>query len=86
MTKGEEVKVKTHYDLLGNDVYGKTGIYVSTTASTHKLLVYFPEFEEWGEFLIDDVERISPGVVNAENIKFIKHVKKLEFTLTAIAC
>ena len=51
-----------------------------------KMLVYFPKLKEWGEFLDDQVERISPGVVKTKNAKFAKSVRKLEYTLTSLAC
>ena len=36
MTRGEELRVKIHYDLFDNDVYKKIGVYVSTDPSTQK--------------------------------------------------
>jgi hypothetical protein len=77
MTRGEELKIKIHYDLFGFDVYKKIGTYISTSPSSQKLLVYFPNSGEWGEFLIDQVERIDPDVVSAKNSEFIKCVQKL---------
>ena len=81
MTKGEELKINIHYDLLGIDVYKERGVYVSTTSSSQKLLVYFPDSGEWGEFLIDQVERVDPDVVSTENAEFISCVRKLEYSL-----
>ena len=85
ISSGEELRVKIHYDLLGSDVYNKIGVYVSTDPTSKKLLVHFPEFEEWGEFLVNQVERINPGVVSTDNVKFVSRVKKLEYTLLSIA-
>ena len=86
MTCGEELKIKIHYDLFDNDVYKKIGIYVSTDPNTQKMLVYFPKLKEWGEFLDGEVERVSPNVVKTKNAKFVKNVRKLEYTLTCLAC
>jgi len=77
MTRGEELKINVHYDLFGFDVYEETGVYISTSLSSQKLLVRFPSSGEWGEFLIDQVERVDPDVVSTENAKFISCVRKL---------
>ena len=77
MKKGEEVKIKIEYDLFGYETKGKVGIYVSTSSSTGKLLIYFPEKEEWGEFSEDQVSRINPGKIKKRNSKFISLVRKL---------
>ena len=86
MTRGEEVRIRISYDLLGNDAYDKVGVYVSTHSLSKKLLVYFPEFEEWGEFMIDQVERLEPDVVTTENIKFVSRIRKLDYTFLSVAC
>jgi len=79
MTKGEELRVGIHYDLFGIDVYKKKCIYISTS-SLGKLLVYFRKSGEWGEFSIDQVKRVDPGVVTQKNLEFVNRVKKMECT------
>ena len=80
MTKGEELRVTIHYDLFGVDVHRKKGLYISTSSSG-KMLLYFPKFCEWGEFLPDQVKRVDPGVVTQKSMDFVSRVKKMESTL-----
>jgi len=81
MKKGEEVSVKSDYDLFGHNAKGYTGVYVSTDKLTKKCLIYFPELEEWGEILRKNLKRTAAGVVSEENRDFISRVRKLEYTL-----
>lgn len=83
MTRGEELRINIHYDLFGFDVYKKRGIYVSTSEASGKILIYFPKLGDWGEFLIDQVKRVEPGVVTQKNAEFIECVKKMEYSTPA---
>ena len=80
MTKGERVKIKTHYDLFGNDVHDCIGIYISTNSRTLKAMVYFPDFQEWGEINTGDLERVKPEKVSKKDLEFVSRVKKLEYS------
>ena len=80
MKKGESILVKIEYDLFGNDMLGKKGIYVST-GSTGKLLIFFPKIGEWGEFSEEDVKRTRPNFVSKKNKEFIGRTKRLVHSL-----
>ena len=80
MTRGERVKIISHYDLLGDDVYGCSGIFISIDENTLNALIYFPDFEEWGEIPEGDFERVKPDHVTKKDSKFVSRVKKLEYS------
>ena len=77
--KGESVIARQDYNLYGVNVNGKEGIYCSTNEHTGRILVFFPDLEEYGELL--DYERVSPGFVSERNKAFIDRTARLEFTL-----
>lgn len=75
--RGETVIVRQSYNLFENELDGEEGVYIRTNEETGKHLVYFPQFEEWGE--PKEVERKNPGIVTQENQEFIERVRQLEF-------
>lgn len=77
--KGEEVKIKEEYKVLGWNAKGKTGVYIESQSSG-KDLIYFPEVEGWGEVSSSKYERVSPGKISDQNKAFISRVRKLNFT------
>lgn len=79
ITKGEAIIARQDYNLYGTNVNGFEGIYCSTNEQTGRILVYFPELEEYGELL--EYERVNPDVVPEKNRDFINRTSRLEFTL-----
>lgn len=79
IVKGESVIARQDYNLFGTNVNGKEGIYCSTNEQTGRILVFFPELEEYGELL--EYERVNPGVVSERNKAFIDRTGRLEFTV-----
>ena len=80
MKRGEEVKIRISYDLFDIDVKGAIGVYVTTDPNSKKLLIFFPEFKEWGEFFKQQVKRVKPGTVTDENAEFILRVKRMKYS------
>ena len=78
LIKGETVIVKQDYNLFDNEMRGQSGLYIKTDNLTGKHLIYFPQIGEWGE--IEEIERISPGVVATENVDLVGRIRTLEYT------
>ena len=78
LIKGETVIVKQDYNLFDNEMRGQNGLYIKTDNLTGKHLIYFPQIGEWGE--IEEIERISPGVVATENVDLVGRIRTLEYT------
>ena len=75
MNRGESVKVLVDYDLFDINIKDCRGIYLKTTPSSGKLLIYFPINQEWAELLPEDVERIDPQNIPEDNKSFVDRVK-----------
>lgn len=80
MKKGEEVTVKIEYDLFGLQLKGLVGVYVSTSKSTKKILLYFSQNGEWAELHKQQIKRINPGHVSVKNKNFIDNTTKLKYS------
>lgn len=78
LIKGEAVIARQKYNLFDNEVEGTVGIYIKTDNVSGKHLIYFPEVGDWGE--LEQIERISPGVVDSRNKEFVSRVQTLEYT------
>lgn len=78
LIKGEAVIARQKYNLFDNEVEGTVGIYIKTDNVSGKHLIYFPEVGDWGE--LDQIERISPGVVDSRNEEFVSRVQTLRYT------
>ena len=80
MTRGEELKVTVDYDLFDVNINGETGVYLRTSDTSGKHLVYFSINGEWAELSDQQIERINPGKVTAKNKSFISNIKTMVTT------
>lgn len=80
MIRGEAVRVLDDYDLFGTNAKDKIGVYLKTSDTTSKHLIYFLDVEEWAELKDSSVERVDPGIVPDLHEEFVSRVKTLKIT------
>ena len=80
MTRGEEVKVLTDYDLFGNSVKDEKAIFIKKDNNTNKCLLYFPDFAEWGELPEGDLLQVNPGHISEESADFVSRIQTMKVT------
>ena len=83
MTRGEEVKVLVDYDLFDTNIKGETGVYLKTSSTTKKYLVYFSVNDEWAELSEEQVERVNPGKVSSANKQIVSSIDTMVTTYDA---
>jgi hypothetical protein len=80
MKRGEEVKILIDYDLFDLNIKDEIGIYIQTTPSSQKHLIYIPTNGEWAELEEDNLERVQEGYVSEENQDFVNRIHTMRIT------
>jgi hypothetical protein len=80
MKRGEEVRVLVDYDLFDLNLKDEIGIYIQTTPSNQKHLVYIPANGEWAELRDEDLQRVNEGYVSEFNEDFVNRIYTMRIT------
>ena len=80
MTRGEEIRVLVDYDLFDVNIKNEIGVYIQTTPSNQKHLVYMPINHEWAELSDEQIERVAPDTISEENSDFVSRIQTMRIT------
>ncbi len=78
LVRGEEIRFIVDYDLYGHNLNGLVGLVVREDSGNGKPLVYVEEADgEWIEPETELYDRVDPGIVPANRLKFLQTVRKM---------